>query len=148
MTRSGMGHLAHQVRVQLPEWDLDAPGEVALDAGIVEVIQALWTIGVATVQSCEGGPGSDGMVNTAWVSFSESDHAWTLLAQSSRQTANGQQSSPSIQIPAHYSWRFLRRFYPRFWLPFARLPVPSLCARRCASNDTGDVPSVFGSRPA
>jgi hypothetical protein len=76
MTRSGMGHLAHQVTVPLPEWDVDAPGDVALDAGIVELIQALWTLGVETVQSCEGGPGSDGVVNTAWVSFSDNDDAW------------------------------------------------------------------------
>jgi hypothetical protein len=73
MTRSGMGHLAHQVTVPLPEWDVDAPGDVALDAGIVELIQALWALGVETVQSCEGGPGADGVVNTAWVSFSDND---------------------------------------------------------------------------
>jgi hypothetical protein len=39
MTRSGMGHLARQVTVPLPEWDMDAPGDVALDAGIVELVQ-------------------------------------------------------------------------------------------------------------
>jgi hypothetical protein len=49
------------------------PDAVALDAGIVELIQALWALGVETVQSCEGGPGADGVVNTAWVSFSDND---------------------------------------------------------------------------
>lgn len=74
--RSGMGHLAHQVTVPLPEWDMDAPGDVALDAGIVELIQALWTLKVGTVQSCQGGPGSGGEIFPAWVSFSEDDDAW------------------------------------------------------------------------
>lgn len=76
MNRSGMGHLEHQVTVPLPEWHIDAPGDVPLDAGIVELIQALWAFEVETLMSCEGGPGADGVVNTAWVSFSDNDDAW------------------------------------------------------------------------
>lgn len=71
-----MRHLAHQVTVPLPDWHEYAPGEVALDAGIVELIQALWTLEVETVMSCQGGPGSDGVVNAAWISFSDDDDAW------------------------------------------------------------------------
>lgn len=76
MTRSGMHHLAHQVTVALPEWDADAPGDVKLDAGIVELIEALWSIGVETVMSCQGGPGSGGVINDAWISFGDPDNAW------------------------------------------------------------------------
>jgi len=59
-----IGHLEHQVRVPLPAWAEDAPGYVDIDAGIVDLIRALWRRRIETIQSCEGRS-----PRKAWITF-------------------------------------------------------------------------------
>ncbi|HEX9097143.1 MAG TPA: hypothetical protein VF990_13700 [Candidatus Dormibacteraeota bacterium] len=59
----------------MPEWHEDAPGDIEVDEGIVDLIQALWDRGFYTIMSCDGG----GVRGNAWIVFADEETARSFL---------------------------------------------------------------------
>ena len=55
----------------LPEWHEDAPGDIEVDEGIVELTQALWDRGFYTIMSCDGGDAR----GNAWIVIADEETA-------------------------------------------------------------------------
>lgn len=83
-----LSHQERQVRVQLPEWNVDAASDTytEVDESIADLLEALWAAGFDTEQSCEGRIGQP-----AWITFTDPKmaHDFVYIATGSDEPPSG-----------------------------------------------------------